>query len=71
MNECYSGPIKGSAGQTRGCPPASPGQTSGARLPYQNTADSQRNVAPLMSDEDIDAEVDDILARSRVLYEAG
>jgi hypothetical protein len=37
MNECYSGPTKGSAVQTRGKTPASPGQPSSSGLPHQNT----------------------------------
>jgi hypothetical protein len=37
MNECYSGPTKGSAVQTREKPPASPGQPSSSGLPHQNT----------------------------------
>jgi hypothetical protein len=45
MNECYSGPTKGSAVQTRGKPPASPGQPSSWGLSHQNISKIQRNVA--------------------------
>jgi hypothetical protein len=39
-------PNKGSAVQTRGKPPASPGQPSSSRLPHQNSAKTQTSVAP-------------------------
>jgi hypothetical protein len=44
MNECCSRPTKRSAVQTRGKPPASPGQPSSSGLPHRNTAKSQGNV---------------------------
>jgi hypothetical protein len=48
------GPSKGPRYKPGGAPPpASPGQTSGARLPYQNTADSQRNVYLLRWSRDL------------------
>jgi hypothetical protein len=45
MNECYSGPTKGSAVQTRRKPPASPGQPSSSGLPHQNTAKNRGTFA--------------------------
>ncbi len=38
-NDYYSGPMKGSALQTSGRPPASPGQPSSSGLPHQNRFD--------------------------------
>jgi hypothetical protein len=43
---CYVGPTKGSAVQTRGKAPASPGQPSSSGLPHQNTA---KNVCAVAS----------------------
>jgi hypothetical protein len=56
MNECYSGPTEGSAVQTRGKPPANPGQPSSSGLPHQNTAKIQKDVAPSPPPKHADAQ---------------